>query len=298
MAKRSTPMEKAARLLDLVPFLYKNQGISIESLAQEFDVSREEILSDLNTLWMCGESRFDLIELEFDSGYVYIRNAEAINLVRSLSTQEMISIFFGLDLLEEELGDQRPDLKIEIASLKSQINPELSSKVSANPAVSASLLESIDKAISTRSMLEIQYHSIAEDLFSTRVVSPIEKIRRDGQDFLIAFCTAADSLRTFRLDRIRRAEVLNQKSESKEANAEEEVRISVTLQVHGNTRLLKETFDKWIELGNGKFQIEVFNSAWLIREIIASQGDFELLEPVGLRQEVKRQIQATSSQYR
>lgn len=298
MIKRSTPMEKAARLLDLVPFLYKNQGISIESLAQEFDVSREEILSDLNTLWMCGESRFDLIELEFDSGYVYIRNAEAINLVRSLSTQEMISIFFGLDLLGDELGDQRPDLKIEIASLKSQINPELSSKVSANPAISVSLLESIDRAISTRSMLEIQYHSIAEDLFSTRVVSPIEKIRREGQDFLIAFCTTADSNRTFRLDRITKAEVLIQKSVSKETNIEEEARVSATLQVHGNTRLFKETFDKWVELGNAKFQIEVFNSAWLIREIIASQGDFELLEPLGLRQEVKRQIQAISLQYR
>lgn len=298
MAKRSTPMEKAARLLDLVPFLYKNQGISIESLAQEFDISREEILSDLNTLWMCGESRFDLIELEFDSGYVYIRNAEAINLVRSLSTQEMISVFFGLDLLEDELGDQRPDLKSEIASLKSKINPELSSKVSANPAVSVSLLDSIDKAISTRSMLEIQYHSIAEDLFSTRVVSPIEKIRREGQDFLIAFCTTADSNRTFRLDRITKAEVLNQKSVPTETSIEEAARVSATLQVHGNTRLFKETFDKWVELGNGKFQIEVFNSAWLIREIIASQGNFELLEPVRLRQEVKRQIQAISSQYR
>ena len=101
MAKRSTPMDKAARLLDLVPFLYKNQGISIEKLAEDFDVERDEILSDLNTLWMCGETRFDLIELEFDSGYVYIRNAQAINLVRSLSTQEMISIFFGLDLLRD-----------------------------------------------------------------------------------------------------------------------------------------------------------------------------------------------------
>jgi predicted DNA-binding transcriptional regulator YafY len=291
-------MEKAARLLDLVPYIYKNQGVSIEDLAQEFEVSRDEILSDLNTLWMCGESRFDLIELEFDSGYVYIRNAEAINLVRSLSTQEMISIFFGLDLLSEELGGERADLQNEIASLKSHISPELSSKVSANPAVSSSLLESIDVAISSRSALEIEYHSIADDKFSTRIVSPIEKIRRDGHDFLIAFCTVADSRRTFRLDRINKAQVLDQVLQSKAEAKVGNDRLSVTVFVHGNTRLFKETFDKWVEIGDSRYQVEVFNSGWLVREIIASQGDFELLEPQKLREEVRRQSQAISLQYR
>jgi predicted DNA-binding transcriptional regulator YafY len=298
MAKRSTPMEKAARLLDLVPFLYKNQGISIEMLAKEFGVDRDEILSDLNTLWMCGETRFDLIELEFESGYVYIRNAQAINLVRSLSTQEMISIFFGLDLIKDELGNERQDLLTEIEALKSQISPELSSKVSANHAVSASLLEEIDKAITSRSLLEIQYHSVADDKKSTRVISPIEKVRRDGQDFLIAFCTVADSRRTFRLDRISAAKSIDLSSPSIEEVNEKELRTSVTLKVHGNARLLKETFDRCQELGDDKYLVEVFNPSWLVREIIASAGDFELLEPRNLRQEVSRQSRAIALQYR
>lgn len=298
MAKRSTPMEKAARLLDLVPFLYKNQGISIEQLAEEFNVDRDEILSDLNTLWMCGETRFDLIELEFDSGFVYIRNAQAINLVRSLSSQEMISIFFGLDLLRDELGNQRPDLIKEIESLKSKINPELSSKVSANPAVSASLLEAIDKAIASRSLLEIEYHSVADDKYSKRLISPIEKVRRDGHDFLIAFCSVADSRRTFRLDRISNCQIVDLSSPQFPVIDESEKRISAKLKVHGNARLLQETFDKCQDLGDKTFLVEVFNSSWLIREVIASAGDFELLEPLALREEVTRQSQAISLQYR
>ena len=247
---------------------------------------------------MCGETRFDLIELEFESGYVYIRNAQAINIVRSLSTQEMISIFFGLDLLKDELGDQRPDLLKEIETLKSQINPELSSKVSANQAVSASLLEEIDKAIASRFLLEIQYHSVADDKYSTRTISPIEKVRRDGHDFLIAFCTVADSRRTFRLDRISSAKAVDLSSPSIAAPDEDESRISVTLKVHANARLLNETFDKCRELGDDKYQVEVFNTSWLVREIIASAGDFELLEPLNLRQEVVRQSRAMALQYR
>ena len=291
-------MEKAARLLDLVPFLYKNQGVSIDQLAEEFDVDRDEILSDLNTLWMCGETRFDLIELEFDSGFVYIRNAQAINLVRSLSSQEMISIFFGLDLLRDELGNQRPDLIKEIESLKSKINPELSSKVSANPAVSASLLEAIDKAIASRSLLEIEYHSVADDKYSKRLISPIEKVRRDGHDFLIAFCSVADSRRTFRLDRISNCQIVDLSSPQFPVIDESEKRISAKLKVHGNARLLQETFDKCQDLGDKTFLVEVFNSSWLIREVIASAGDFELLEPLALREEVARQSQAISLQYR
>ena len=51
MAKlQSSPIAKAARLLDLVPYISTHQGISVKDLAQEFDVSTTELLDDLNTL--------------------------------------------------------------------------------------------------------------------------------------------------------------------------------------------------------------------------------------------------------
>jgi proteasome accessory factor C len=298
MAKRSTPMEKAARLLDLVPYLYKNQGISIEKLAEDFDVERDEIISDLNTLWMCGETRFDLIELEFDSGYVFIRNAQAINLVRSLSTQEIMSIFFGLELLRDELGEQRPDLIQEIESLKSQISPELSSKVSASPAVSASILDAIERALTSRTLLEIDYHSMAEDKLSKRVISPIEKIRRDGHDFLIAFCTTADSRRTFRLDRIMRAEITEPSADLSPRGEFSADRLVVTLRAHHNARAVIEAFDICRELGDGCYEVEIFNTNWLIREVLASGGDIEILEPGYLRSEVVGQSREIGLHYR
>jgi proteasome accessory factor C len=87
MARKSSPIEKAARMLDLVPFITAHQGIGTAELASEFGISEEELLNDLNSLWMCGDNRFDLIDLQFDSGYVTIRNAETLNLIRSLTQQ-------------------------------------------------------------------------------------------------------------------------------------------------------------------------------------------------------------------
>ena len=82
MAKtQSTPVEKAARLLDLVPFISTHQGIALNELAEEFNLSESELLSDLNTLWMCGLPGYtplELIDLEFESGYV-VGQKEMIN---------------------------------------------------------------------------------------------------------------------------------------------------------------------------------------------------------------------------
>ena len=96
MAKsQSTPVEKAARLLDLVPFISTHQGIALSELAAEFNLTESELLSDLNTLWMCGLPGYtplELIDLEFESGYVSIRNAEVLQRVRLLTKQELVII--------------------------------------------------------------------------------------------------------------------------------------------------------------------------------------------------------------
>jgi proteasome accessory factor C len=298
MVNRVTPMEKASRLLDLVPYLYANQGVSIEKLSSDFKITREETLSDLNTLWMCGESRFDLIELEFESGFVYIRNAQAINIVRSLSTQESLSIILGLELLKDEFGDKRPDLISEIESIKSTLTPGLSSVVAASAGIKASLITAIDSAISARKNLQIDYHSVAEDKHSSRLVVPIEKIRREGHDFLIAFCSTANAKRSFRLDRISTAEVLESEREAPEEATANSETIIAKVKVHGNSRHFKETFSTYTELGDGEFEVEIFSPRWLIREVIASRGELEILEPLNLRQELLRLTKVVRDQYR
>lgn len=298
MVNRVTPMEKASRLLDLVPYLYANQGVSIEKLASDFKITQQEILSDLNTLWMCGESRFDLIELEFESGFVYIRNAQAINMVRSLSTQESLSIILGLELLKDELGDNRPELVGEIESIKATLTPGLSSVVAASAGIKASLIDAVEQAISGRKNLRIDYHSIAEDKYSSRIVIPIEKVRRDGHDFLVAFCTSANAKRSFRLDRISTAEVVDAQRRAPQESAPNSETILVTIKVHGNTRHFKETFSAFTEQGDGIYRVEVYSPRWLIREVIASGGELEIVQPLDLRQELLRLTKAISDEYR
>ena len=46
------PITRTARLLDLIPYISSHQGIHIDELAKEFDVSSETIAKDLDLLFL------------------------------------------------------------------------------------------------------------------------------------------------------------------------------------------------------------------------------------------------------
>jgi proteasome accessory factor C len=78
----SAPLLRTARLLDLVPFLNTHQGIALKELAAHFDVTPTQMSADLMTLWMCGLPGYtplELMDLEFESGYVTINIGKAQN---------------------------------------------------------------------------------------------------------------------------------------------------------------------------------------------------------------------------
>ena len=297
MTRRANPVEKAARLLDLVPFIYTHQGISISDLAAEFSIETEELLSDLNALWMCGETRFDLIELEFESGFVYIRNAEALNVVRSLSVQEVTAILFGLDLLKESISAERADLLLDIEIIKTVIGTPLQRLVASEPMISGGVIIAIDEALRKRQKLQITYHSVADDVSSERVVHPIEKRIENGVEILLAFCESADAVRSFRLDRIHKSELV-QVAASQTSRVQSGVIESVTIKVHSDIRRVFETLGILTPGRGNTYTVDIYNQSWLIREVLASGGAIEVVEPSALRAEIERQAALVASQYR
>ena len=102
----SAPLLRTARLLDLVPYLNTHQGIALNELAAHFDVTTAQMSADLTTLWMCGLPGYtplELMDLEFESGYVTIRNAATLSKPRSITFQEGVALLLGLDLIASSL---------------------------------------------------------------------------------------------------------------------------------------------------------------------------------------------------
>jgi len=44
--------------------------------------------------------------------------------------------------------------------------------------------------------------------------------------------------------------------------------------------------------------VDIYNQSWLIREVLASGGAIEVVEPAPLRAEIARQAALVASQYR
>jgi proteasome accessory factor C len=244
------------------------------------------MLSDLNTLWMCGESRFDLVDLDFDSGFVTIRNAETLNLVRSLSTQEIMTILFGLDMLKEDLDSARPDLAKEIDVVKSLLSKEAALGISATPAYDAKIRRVIDMAIQQRNAISLVYRSTSSDEISERTVDPLEVFYRENKLFLLAFCHNSEARRTFRMDHIERVDISATEFAAASTGRNVDEKFSVRIRVHSNLRRAHETFGELIENSDGSFDISIFSKQWFFRQVMASSGDVEILEPRLWRTEI------------
>lgn len=275
-------------MLDLVPYIQARQGIALSELATAFSVSEEELKSDLQALWMCGENRFDLMDLEFESGYVSIRNADALNRVRTLSQQEVVSILLGLDLVRRDLAESSPSLTELLDLLKVKIGAGTERLVDARASISGTLNAAIQKALQNRTALEIEYHSLGEDKISQRVIEPLEESINDGKPVLLAYCHNSQARRTFRIDRIISATEVPPPAIVKDGGEDLTPGVSAQLRIHRNRRTAVESLGSYLSpIGDG-YQLLAYSTLWLQRAVISLSGGVEVSAPSGLRDEIAR----------
>lgn len=306
MAKvQSSPIAKAARLLDLVPYISTHQGISIKDLAQEFDVSTTELLDDLNTLWMCGLPGYtplELIDLSFESGFVSIRNAEVLQKVRLLTKEELVVIAIGLDLLSESIPSAREDLRTGISSLAEKIKKLIGEIAVVSPTVDSAHRAVILRAMRERKDLQINYHSLIRDEISERRITPIELGEDNGLETLFAYCFKAKAFRTFRLDNFLAAQISEESSAISKSDIPEGEIFKAKCSISQRLRTTLERFRidaSTLNVEKGEMiEVQSFSQDWLIRNFLSTLGNTEILDPKELGKAVGSKAQATLNLYR
>ena len=287
MAKQESGLARTARLLDLVPYLTTHQGIAISELAKTFNTTVKEITDDLNTLWMCGLPGYtplELIDLEFESGFVSIRNAETLAAPRALDRAEALSIYMGLDLLSAELGGSNSSLVSEITNLQEQLRSQLISapQVQIEASLASELRALILRAIRRRGWLEITYHSAANDQVTKRQVAPYELSQSGSHEYLQGYCDSAKAIRNFRADRIVDVrEIADQVWPSNQVAANEEA-VEYEVKVHASSRQVLEVLPQ-ITANSSTATIQGFSAQWISRAILSLAGQVEAVDPNEIR---------------
>jgi proteasome accessory factor C len=311
MAKQtSSPIAKTARLLDLVPFITTHQGISVKDLAREFAITSEELLDDLNTLWMCGLPGYtplELIDLSFESGYVSIRNAEILQKVRLLTKEELVVIAIGLDFLKESVSKDRKDLLEAITSLQEKIKSLIGDIAQVTPTVDSAHRAIILRALKERKNLEIEYHSLIRDQITTRSVTPLELGEDKGIEVLLAYCSTATGFRTFRLDNVKQAKLLDGSDFVAESKNDGEEIFRAKCRVDSRLRTTFERFRLEADmaassgLSSGKgitVEVTSFSQDWLVRNFMSTLANTEITEPAELVKSVGAKARATLELYK
>jgi proteasome accessory factor C len=296
---------QVARLLDLVPYLTLNQGVSLEKIADDFNTSKSEILADLNTLWMCGLPGYtplELIDLSFETGFVSIRNAEILSIPRKLTDAEVGAIIIGLSIIRESISKHSEHVLL-IEELLSRLS--MKSQVTAPEVVSTGiptdLRYKIHSAMKSNHSVKISYLSFSRDEITSRKISPLSFSQEVNHEYVHSFCHTSQNFKVFRMDRIlevHKSEALVSTSSTEEKIVE--TGFNLLIKVRSNARKIAETFQIQIPIdqkAGEQFHGKAHNPEWIVRTICSLQNSAEIVEPLEMRSMVANRAQKALNLY-
>ena len=285
---------RAIRLLDLVPYIVSHPGISITEVAKEFSISRDEVLKDLNLLFLCGLPGYtplELIDISFDEESVVIRDPQNLAAPRNLNESEALIARIALAALEESTP-RTSSAYLQIVALREKIAKAFSSSIPAS-AITFTLdkeratLEAIEAAIMQELDLEITYNNVTKDSSSRRSITPISIIAEDKRTLVSAYCHSAKALRTFNLAQISevstKARIVRADLERLEDSRGSSAEVIIKSE---DSSFLSENASSLKELSKSCYQIDIFQPEWIVRSVLAGADSIELAKPLELRAEI------------
>ncbi|MGP0049728.1 MAG: helix-turn-helix transcriptional regulator [Solirubrobacteraceae bacterium] len=167
----------------------------------------------------------------------------------------------------------------------------------------AGIAEVVSSAIARRVMLSFEYYKENEDEFSTRLVEPYALINGREGWYLASFDPTRDSVRHFRLDRVKSATVTDERFEARpdvdpaadvdgwprtgEVPASRRARVWIS---PDRARWAREERNVVGELADGSVIVELGFAGvdWLVRETLKEAGDAVVLTPADARESVRQ----------
>lgn len=223
--------DRLSRLLAMVPWVLEHQGAPLEEVADRFGITTDQLVKDLELLFVCGTPGHlpdDLIEADWEGGRLHIGNADAIARPLRLGIDEALALITGLRTLIDVPGfageQDREALTGALAKLTeaageaAAASRALSVDLARDSGVGAAARESSDVLVAVREALRhpggrrrlrLRYLVPSRDETTERDVDPMRLLTVDARWYLEGWCHRAGGVRMFRVDRVVTAQVLD-----------------------------------------------------------------------------------------
>ena len=299
--------ERLVRLLGMVAYLDRRPGVSVEEVAEHFAITPDQVMRDVDTLWVSGTPGYwpdDLIDFDassLESGVVRLTQSRGMTRALRLGTREAVALVAALRALRESVGDALdPDEREVLISTLDTLTAatgEAAAAVDVQLALQAApeVVAAARGALRAGTRLRIRYVN-ASDAVSEREVDPWQLLTGDEHSYLQAWCHLAGGERLFRLDRILGAEPLPTLLTTDPGPARQETfrpsdeHEQVTLELDGQARWVAEQVpvDRAEELPDGGFGVtlRVASEAWLHHVLLRSAPHVRAVRPERIAQDV------------
>lgn len=211
---------RLTRILLLIPYAIKHPGVSVDELSSKFAIDRAELVEDLNLLFMCGLPGYgpgDLIDVDFDSGFVYVRMADYFAAPLRLTPVEALTLYAGgaamasMPEMAEADALRRALTKLGTAlGTTDEGSAVVDVRFEADP---SDHLKAVQDALAAHRRVRLEYLSVSSGEITTRDVDPWTLYAALGRWYLIGLDNRSSEERMFRVDRIKSAEVLDAPAE-------------------------------------------------------------------------------------
>jgi proteasome accessory factor C len=304
-------------LLLVVPYLVRHPGTSTEELTRLFNVSKRDLLSDLNLLFVSGLPPYgpgDLIEVDIDDdGRVWIDMADYFARPVRLTRSEALDLYLrGKELLGAPGLPEAAALSSALAKLERGLGGdalgEVAGRVEATGTAEAgATLERLRAAAADHERLEIDYFSASRAETTTRRIDPEEVFTGLGNWYVVAWDHTAEDERMFRADRVRAVRETGERFEPRGlagagrplyTRSTEDVQVRLLLR--SGARWVAEYYDitEVVERDSGlEVTIPTKQLAWLARLVLRLGGEAAVLEPPELDTLVGEMAERTFALY-
>lgn len=279
--------ERLARLLSVVPWVAARDGPALSEVSERFGVPEEELVEDLNLLFMCGVYPFtpdSLIEVDIEGGRVWVRFADWFRRPLRLSALEGLALVAaGRAVLTAPgafggAGDGGT-LARAVAKLEAALGTGLEGALEVEPGEAPSdVLEALRAACEHKRKVRIEYYSYGRDATTKRLVHPWRVFSAEGHWYLLGWCELAEGRRLFRVDRVRSVEATEDSFEAPADTGPAGLYHSrpddplVVLELAPEARWVAERYPheglKELKGGRARARLRVSSPAWLERLLL------------------------------
>ena len=308
--------ERFARLVTLASILIKagREGarVSMAEVCERLQLSEEELREDVNVLNVVnfgGGSYVLYAEIKEEEGEIEVDPepySDNFDRPARLLPVEAKALVAAIDLIGEHIPEgSLTSAREKIVAALGEDPMEQGLQVAPTAGDDSGVARLVSRAIVERRIVELDYYKENEDELSLRRVEPYALTNGQEGWYVASFDPDRDGVRHFRLDRIKRVTVTDERFEPRpevdpaaevdgwlrtgEVEASRSARVWVSPERARWAREARRVVEEWSD-GAVVVELSFAGVDWLVREILRESGDAAVLEPADARQAVRAAV--------